>query len=71
MTFTPEELKRLKLSDLAESDDPRVKQPGVGRGRGGGRPRTRPGTPRIERARKRELARYYAKKSTPPQGHDR
>lgn len=36
----------------------------------GGRPKTRPSTPEVERDRKRALAWYYAKKSN-QQGHDR
>lgn len=70
MSFTPEELKLLALSDQALNHDPRIKRPGVGMGRGGGRPRTRPSTPDVERRRAYNLARYYAKKSN-QQGHDR
>lgn len=64
MTFTATELRLLAIADQSED----VQR--VGQGRGGGRPRTRPSTPRIERERKRALAWYYAKKSN-QQGHDR
>lgn len=59
MSFTPQELRILSLADAAEGADR------VGQGRGGGRPRTRPDTPRNVRIRQRALAKYYRRKLSP------
>lgn len=57
--FTEQELRLLAVSDAAEGGC-------VLRFKGGknvgGRPRTKPDTPRWERARQMALARYYRKK---------
>ena len=57
MTFSPQELRLLQLADAADST------PAVGQGKGGGRPRTRPDTPVLERRRARALAAYYTRKA--------
>jgi hypothetical protein len=57
MTFTPDELRLLAISDRAQGKNPRRKTDTPGR------PRTRPDTPAQQRRRLRALARYYANKN--------
>lgn len=53
MSFTPEELRLLRIADQAEGADRRTRHARTGR------PRSAPDTPRNQKARLRALQRYY------------